>query len=149
MLAHRVSNFRSRGVWFVAGQCDRRHDVAGNAVSALHRLVLQERMLHFVQFFAGGQAFNRLNLIIANFAHRSNARASWYAVDEYRARTTLAFTAAVLGAGQMKSSRKTSNKGRSSSVLVARRSPLTVSTISLPIASPAQFGFPSLVSSIE
>src|SRR5438552_2591082 len=77
-----------------------RHDHSGLAIAALRHVVIDPRLLHLVQDFARGQAFDRGDLAVAHCADRYGARAHRDAVDVHGAGAALRDAAAVLGAGE-------------------------------------------------
>ena len=81
-------------------QRDRRHDLAGCAISTLQAIVMQEGRLHRMQFAVLGQALDgRDHTILATNGERQ-AGDDATAVDMNRARTTGTAVAAFLGSGQ-------------------------------------------------
>ncbi len=76
------------------------HDQPRRAEPALHRAVLDERLLQRVQLVAVGQPFDGLDLGVLCFKGRVNARVDRLPVDDHGAGPALGFLAADLGARQ-------------------------------------------------
>src|SRR6202011_5521340 len=80
---------------------NRRHDLAGCAVAALQGVVIDECLLHGMQFtIRGRQAFDRRDLMSVHLRRQREARCDAAAFDVYGAGTTLSVVAAFLGARQ-------------------------------------------------
>ena len=79
---------------------DGRADLSGGAVAALQRVLLDERLLHQVQFVVGGQAFDGGDLPPLDRDGEHQAGVHPPAVDQHGAGATLAVVAALLAAGQ-------------------------------------------------
>jgi hypothetical protein len=82
-------------------QPDRGADLAGRAVAALERIVLDERGLNRVQLLAFRQAFDRRHLAANNCDREREARVRAAPIEEHGAGATLAVVAPLLGAGQV------------------------------------------------
>jgi len=96
MAIHRLHNCAvvRRGVR--PKQRDRSHDHSRRAIAALHRVQIQERLLHAIEFVATREAFDRLDAMIDERRSASGAGAHRLIVNEYGAGAALALTAAVL-----------------------------------------------------
>ena len=77
------------------------HDHAGRAVTALHRVVIEERLLHAVELPIRAETLDRLDAMTGERRRARRARANGFAIDEDRARAALALAAAVLRARQL------------------------------------------------
>src|SRR5690242_12874396 len=78
------------------------HDHAVDAVAALRRLCVDERLLDPVRPLSGPESFERRHLFAAHGGQRGDARADRLAVDDHRARAALAEPAAEAGAFEIK-----------------------------------------------
>ena len=61
----------ARRLLVLAQQRDGRQDLPRHAVAALHRLLVEKRLLHGMQLVAVGQALDRRDLAGADFGRRS------------------------------------------------------------------------------
>src|SRR5689334_22477476 len=85
----------------LAEQGDTGHDHARRAVAALHGPGFQERFLQWVQLPVPFQSFDGDDLLACAIANRGSAGSRGFAIDRYRASTTAAFAAPVLGAAEV------------------------------------------------
>ena len=77
------------------------HDHAGRTVTALHRVVIEERLLHAIELPVRAETLDGLDAMTGERGGARRARANRFAIDEDRARAALALAAAVLRAGQI------------------------------------------------
>ena len=90
-----------RGVALVDTR-NRRHDLAGRAVAALQGVVIDECLLHGMQFtIRGRQAFDRCDLASVRLRRQCQAGNDATAIDMDGAGTALSVIAPFLGASEM------------------------------------------------
>ena len=77
------------------------HDHAGRTVTALHRILIEERLLHAIKLPVRAETFDGLDAMTSERSGERGARADRPAIDEDRAGATLSLTAAVPGAGEI------------------------------------------------
>src|SRR6516164_4826902 len=82
-------------------QRDRRHDLARCAITALKRVVFDERLLDWVEQIAVGEPFDRRDVLASDGSRKRQAREYTAAFDVNRARPTLSVVAAFLRARQL------------------------------------------------
>ena len=87
----------------LAEQADDAHDHAGRAVTALHRVGLDERGLQGMQPAIAFQPFDRGDLFPLCETHGRTAGSDGHTVEQDGARAALTFSAAILGAGKIES----------------------------------------------
>src|SRR5580704_3904247 len=92
---HKMPDLRFRWIRIRLQQRHRSHDHSRRAVSALHRCLVEKRLLHWMQPLAGGQPFNSRDLSVAHCSHRSNARSARTSIDQHRAGAALPFAATI------------------------------------------------------
>lgn len=83
-----------------------RHDHAVDAVAALGRLLIDERLLNFVHLLGRAQAFERRDRFILHRAHRSDTRANGVTLHDDGAGAALSEAAADLGPFSRRSLRR-------------------------------------------
>jgi hypothetical protein len=99
---HRRDDFFARRARVDADERDRRHDVTGHAIAALHCLLIQECLLDVMQVSVTGEALDRLNGRIVHVLDRRDAGRLRHAADEDGARAALALAATELRSREMK-----------------------------------------------
>jgi hypothetical protein len=78
-----------------------RHDHSRCAVRALHRFLVEERLLHRMELVSSGNAFDGDNLLRADRPSSGDAGSLGFSIDENGAGATLALPAAVLASRQV------------------------------------------------
>jgi hypothetical protein len=100
----RRDDLLTRWILFFAEERDGGHDHAGDAIAALHALVLDEGFLDRVKLgvglIVGAEAFNGLDFFTRRGGDRSKATLDWPAIDQDGAGAAGTFAATVFGAGE-------------------------------------------------
>jgi hypothetical protein len=122
VFAHRFDYLLSACRRSLLDESNRGHDVAGNAVTALHGLVIQECLLDGMQLFVSRDSLDGLYRLPFALADRGDTGARGDAVNEDRASATFSFAAPILGAGQSEILTKNIKQG---SIRVRLGRPLT------------------------
>src|SRR2546422_10806245 len=99
---HGLLDFDVCGFWFAIQKCLGSHDDAIDAKSALHRLLIDERLLNRVRLLEASEAFERRDLRSRDSAHRRDAGTYCLAFDDHRAGSALTETATELRPAQRK-----------------------------------------------
>jgi hypothetical protein len=97
--AHVFANLLRRSGATLIYACYRSHDLARRAIAALERIMINEGMLHWMEFaFLWRHAFNRRHLAPISVHRRGQARYDAPAVEMHRASATLATITTLLRA---------------------------------------------------
>jgi len=99
--AKALLDFLAVGKWIGAQCCGCRHNHAGNAIAALARAGLVERLLQNAQFACVRKGFHRLDSRALCFSKRHQARFHQDAIHEHRTSAALTRTATFLVAREV------------------------------------------------
>src|SRR4051812_36764380 len=99
MPIHSRDDFRLAGMRVLAQEAHRAEYHAGSTPTALHRVGVNKRLLHGMQFARGRKTFNSDDPLRRDRPDLGHTRADGLTIDEHGAGGALAFTAAVLSSG--------------------------------------------------
>jgi hypothetical protein len=98
---HSLQNLWFAGMRVPVQQCNRTHNHAWRAVSALKCFFIQKSLLDGMEPASALEAFDCCDVFPGCRAYRSAARSDWLAVEKYGACPALSFATTVLRAGEV------------------------------------------------